>query len=67
MQQNKVADALSRQANLLVTLVNEIASFQCSKEFYTEDEHFAYIWDHCFNHQNMKDFQIQDGYLFNAN
>ena len=37
------------------------------KEFYAEDEHFAYIWDRCFNHQNMKDFLIQDGYLFNVN
>ena len=66
-QQNKVADALSRQATLQVTLVNKGSYFECLKELYVEDDDFAQIWDSCINHQNAEDFFIQDGYLFKAN
>lgn len=42
-QQNKGMDALSRWATLLLTLVNEVTSFECLIELCTKDEDFAHI------------------------
>lgn len=66
-RQNKVVDTLSWQATLLVTLVNEVTSFQCLKKLYIKDDNFMHIWDRCMNHQNAEDFLIQDGFLFKVN
>lgn len=57
-QQNKITDALSRQATLLVTLVNEVIGFECLKELYVQDKDLTYIWDRCVNHQYAEDFHI---------
>ena len=57
-QQNKVANALIRRATSLVILVNEVVDFECLKDLYVKDEDFVQIWDHCFDHQNAKDFLI---------
>ncbi|KAJ4722861.1 RNA-directed DNA polymerase [Melia azedarach] len=66
-QQNKVVDALSRRATLLVTLSNEIIGFEVVKEQYATDEDFHTIWDQCNHNQRAADFLIHDGYLFKAN
>ncbi|XP_020259673.1 uncharacterized protein LOC109836213 [Asparagus officinalis] len=65
-QQNKVADALSRRAGLLVTLKAEVIVFEYLKELYAEDEDFKKIWDDCLQNKSAKGFHIQDGYLFHG-
>ena len=65
--QNKVADALSRRAELLAVLRSEILGFDCMKELYPEDEDFKGLWERCTLHNNAEDFHVYDGFLMKGN
>ena len=64
---NKVADALSRHASLLVTMQQEIIGFEFLKELYSDDEDFAEVWGKCVLKQTDGEFHMVDDYLFRGN
>ena len=66
-QQNKVANALHRQATLPMTMSQEVAVFEVLKDLYTEDDHFKETWTTCKSKTLQDDFHIYDGFLFKYN
>ncbi|XP_057247959.1 uncharacterized protein LOC104884719 [Beta vulgaris subsp. vulgaris] len=62
--QNKVVDALSRRASLLITLAQDIVGFECLKELYEDDAEVKELWAKCSKGQPSVDFHIREGNLF---
>ena len=65
--QNKVADALSWRATLLLTLSQEIIGFEQLKGEYEHDEDFAEIWSQVSKNLPVSDFYLSNGYLMHGN
>ena len=61
------SNTLSRRADLLITLNNEIVGFKLLKDLYESDEDFREIWEKCVMNQPCDDFHIQEGYLMKGN
>lgn len=62
-----MADALSRKNNLLTVLRAQIGDFEGIKGLYSDDADFSNYWHSCVFGKEVKDYHIQDGFLFYKN
>lgn len=63
-QPNQVANALSKQSELLMTLQNELQGVDILKDQYTTDRNFQQVLDKCMNKELASAYNIQEGFLF---
>ena len=63
---NRVADALSRQSNLLSTMTVHVPGFETFKDLLQIDPYFAAIMLN-LNAIENRDFLVVDGFLFHGN
>ncbi|PKU83847.1 RNA-directed DNA polymerase [Dendrobium catenatum] len=64
---NRVADALSRRAAMLISLQTEITGLQEMKGLYETDTDFSQPWQQCVDGMPNSDYSIRHGFLFKAN
>ncbi|PKU75761.1 hypothetical protein MA16_Dca019717 [Dendrobium catenatum] len=64
---NRVADALSRRAVMLISLQTEITLLQEMKNFYETDADFSIFWKQCVDGVPNSDYSLRHGFLFMAN
>ncbi|KAJ9544247.1 hypothetical protein OSB04_023954 [Centaurea solstitialis] len=57
---NRVADALSRCATLMITLAQEVTGFEVLKEQYEEDDDFKDIFLKCKSGSSIDDYHMRD-------
>ena len=65
-QQNRVANALSRQVALMRTLILEIVGFETLTKLYANDDVFKKVWSTYMLKQPCDDFYIHDGFLMKS-
>lgn len=61
--QNKLIDALSRRATLLVTMSHEVTGFKVLHDLYVDDPDFVSIW----RKLSFEDFYEHEGNFFKGN
>ena len=63
---NRVADALSRRASLLITMQTKVLGFDLFRELLSNDPYFGLIMDDVATRKQF-DFLIHDDFLFKGN
>ncbi|WVZ90253.1 hypothetical protein U9M48_036569 [Paspalum notatum var. saurae] len=62
---NRVADALSRRACLLISFEAELPGMEQIKDLYEDDDDFGQVWFKHLQGQPLgEEYVVQDGYLF---
>lgn len=63
---NQIANALSRQSKVLMTLAVGLQDFEYLKEQYAIDPDYSIIWIACQNKEPVSAFHIAEGFLFHG-